>query len=121
MQLAEVRDLIDILHGSPLAVVSDCLRGFIVPAPGREFIGCDLSAIESRVLNWLAGEERVLEAYRGHGKIYEMNAANIYNVPMAQVTKEQRFIGKVAELALGYQGGKRAFTKISRRFRRSGP
>lgn len=112
----QARDEIDILYGSPLSVLSDCLRGFLVAAPGHKLIGCDFNAIESRVLNWLAGEERVLELYRTIGKVYEYNASSIFKVPMDQVTKEQRQIGKVAELALGYQGGVGAFQSMARNY-----
>lgn len=114
MNLKEATALIDLVYGPPLDVISSCLRGFLIPADGHDFITCDFAAIESRVLNWLAGQENVLEMYRTHGKIYEYNAAGIYRVPMDQVTKAQRQIGKVAELALGYQGGKSAFQKMAK-------
>lgn len=116
MKLAEFRDRIDLFYGPPMSVISDCLRGFIVASEGREFIGCDFSAIEARVLAWLAGEEKVLEVFRTHGKIYEAAAADIYSVPLESVTKDQRQIGKVAELALGYGGGVRAFQSMARNF-----
>jgi DNA polymerase len=97
-----------------MSVMSDCLRGFLIPAKGRVFIGADFSAIEARVLAWLAGEEKILEIFRTHGKIYEAAAADIYRVPINEVTKEQRQIGKVAVLALGYQGGAKAFQAMGR-------
>lgn len=107
-------DLIDLLYGQPMDVISSCLRGMITASPGNELIACDFSAIEARVLAWLAGEESVLDIFRGEGKIYEHAASGIYNKPMADVTKDERQIGKVAILALGYQGGVGAFQQMAR-------
>lgn len=104
------------LYGPRLHVVSDCLRGLLVPAPGKAFTVCDLSSIEARVLPWLAGDRRTLDVFRGHGKIYEATAAGIYGVPIEAVTDEQRFVGKVATLSLGYGGGRRAFAKMARAY-----
>lgn len=114
MNLKEARDTIDLFYGSPLSVISDCLRGFITAAPGHELIACDFSAIEARVVAWLAGEESVLEIFRGHGKIYEHAASNIYHIPIEKVDKAQRQIGKVAVLALGYGGGVGAFQQMAK-------
>lgn len=107
---------IDNLYGPPMAVLSDCLRGFLVAAPGHDLIAGDFSAIEARVIAWLAGEEKVLDIFRTHGKIYEHAAAGIYRKPMEQVTKAERQIGKVAVLALGYQGGVGAFQTMARNY-----
>lgn len=114
--LTKARDTIDMFYGSPMAVFSDCLRGFLVAADGHELIGCDFSAIEARVVAWLAGEEQVLEIFRGHGKIYEYTAGQIYGVPFSEIKKgdPRRQIGKVAILALGYQGGVGAFQQMAR-------
>lgn len=105
---------IDTLFGPPMSVISDCLRGFITAAPGHELIAADFSAIEARVIAWLAGEEKVLDIFRTHGKIYEHAAAGIYGKKMESVTKDERQIGKVAVLALGYQGGVGAFQTMAR-------
>lgn len=113
---AEVRDTIDILYGPPLSVLSDCLRGFLVAKKGHSLIGCDFSAIEARVLAWLANEEQVIRIFQTHGLIYEHAAAAIYGVPLAAVTKDQRQIGKVASLALGYQGGVGAFQSMAKNY-----
>lgn len=105
---------IDLLYGNPLSIISDCLRGFIISKEGHDLLAGDWSAIESRVLNWLAGEERILKIYREDGRIYEFNASGIYGVLIDDVTKDQRQIGKVAELALGYQGGVGAFQMMAK-------
>lgn len=102
------------LADSPIQIISDCLRGFFIAAPGMELFTADFAAIEARVLAWLAGQEDVLEEFRGRGKIYEKAASSIYQVPVDSVTKEQRQIGKVAVLALGYQGGVNAFQAMAK-------
>jgi DNA polymerase len=112
----KARDTIEIFYGEPMTVISDCLRGFLIAKPGHDLIACDFAAIEARVVAWLAGEEKVLEIFRSHGKIYEHAASGIYGVPMESVTKEQRQIGKVAVLALGYQGGKGAFQAMAKAY-----
>lgn len=116
MDLLAARNTIDLFYGSPLDVVSSCLRGFLVAGPGKKLIAADFEAIESRVLNWLSGQEDVLDMYRTHGKIYEYNASRIFGVEMENVTKAQRQVGKVAELALGYQGGVGAFQTMAVNF-----
>jgi DNA polymerase len=110
------RDEVELMYGPVLDVISSCLRGVICAAPGHELICCDFSAIEARVLAWLAGQEDVLDIFRGHGKIYEHAAAGIYGKPMEEVTKDERQIGKVAVLALGYQGGVGAFQTMARAY-----
>lgn len=104
---------IDMIYGPPMSIISDCLRGMITAKDGHDLMAVDFSAIEARVLAWLAGEEKILEVFRGHGKIYEAAASDIFKVPLDKVTKAQRFIGKVAVLALGYQGGKGAFLSMA--------
>ncbi len=116
MNISEVRDNIDMFYGPPMRVVSDCLRGFLVAKPGFRFLGADFSAIEARVLAWLAGEEKVLEVFRTHGKIYELAAADVFGVPLNHITKDQRQVGKVIVLALGYQGGVGAFQSMAKNY-----
>ena len=109
-QRAGMAPLLRDFYGSAMQVVSDCLRGLLVSGPGKQLIACDYSAIEARVLAWLT-EDVNLARFRAGGKVYEAAAAEIYRIPVAQVTKDQRFIGKTATLSLGYQGGKRALQK----------
>lgn len=115
--LKSIIDNISIFHGPIIPRISDCLRGMLKAAPGKKLIAVDFSAIEGRVLAWLAGEESKLSIYRGHGKIYEHSACEIYNLDhIDKVTKDQRQIGKVAELALGYQGGVKAFQSMAKNY-----
>jgi DNA polymerase len=80
------------------------LRGLFVSAPGKDLVCSDYSSIEAVVLAELAGEEWRREVFRTHGRIYEMSAAKITGVPMTEARHPQRQLGKVAELAGGYQG-----------------
>lgn len=105
--------MLEALFGPPMDVVSSCLRAMLVAGEGKTLVAADFSAIEARVLAWLAEEESTLDVFRDSGKVYEHAAARIYNVGMADVTKDQRFIGKVAVLALGYGGGKVAFARMA--------
>jgi DNA polymerase len=106
-------DIVESRWGNAVLCISGCLRSMITAGPGNEFICSDYNAIEARGLAWLAGEEWRLDVFRDHGKIYEMSASRITGTPfekMMQYKKEMeqhhpdRKKGKVAELALGYQG-----------------
>jgi DNA polymerase len=103
-------------YGRVMQVLSDCIRGFIIPEAGKVFIGADFSAIEARVLPWLAGEEKVLNVFRRDGDIYKFAAADIYHVPVERVDDDQRQVGKVAVLALGFGGGYKAFQNMARAY-----
>lgn len=106
--------LIDMLYGPTMDALADSVRGMIIANPGHELVAMDFSAIEARVLAWLAGQESVLDIFRTHGKIYEHAASGIYRKPLEEVTKAERQIGKVAVLALGYGGGVGAFQSMAR-------
>lgn len=96
-------------------VLSQLLRSAIVADQGSVLMAADFSAIESRVLAYLAGEEWKLEVFRTHGKIYEATASRMFHVPIELITKdsEYRQRGKVADLSLGYQGSVNALTKMA--------
>ena len=111
--------LIEAMYGNTLTVVSDCIRGMISAPPGREQTAADLAAIESRVNAWLAGHQHKLKAFedfdlRGGPDMYKVAAADVYRCKPEAITKPQRQIGKVTELALGYQGGPGAFAKMAK-------
>jgi DNA polymerase len=110
------KEMFDLFYGPSMAAVSDCIRGMLIAGEGNELVACDFSAIEARVLAWSAGQESVLEIFRGHGKIYEHAAAGIYHVPLEEVTKDQRLRGKIAILALGYQAGLGAFQTMAKNY-----
>lgn len=97
-------EAVELLWESVPDVLSQLIRTALVPAPGHRLIISDFSAIEARVLAWLAGEQWRLEVFKTHGKIYEASAAQMFGLPIEAVDKELRQKGKVAELALGYQG-----------------
>lgn len=104
------KGLVDILYDDPTDIISRLVRTAIIAEEGKSLISCDFSAIEGRVLSWLAAEEWKLDIYNGHGKMYEAVAAKMFSVPIEAVTKDSdyRAKGKIAELALGYQGSKGA-------------
>ena len=99
-----------VVFGSVPDTLSQLIRTAFVSAPGHTLVDADFSAIEARMIAWLAGEEWVLEVFRTHGKIYEAAAAQMFGVPIEAIKKgnpeySYRQKGKVATLALGYQGG----------------
>ncbi len=90
----------------PLYVISGCLRSLFIAAPNHDLICSDYSAIEAVVLACLSGEQWRIDVFKTHGKIYELSGSKITGVPFEQINSkhEARRIGKVAELASGYQG-----------------
>ena len=108
-RLGQVFDLLEMVFGSPPFVLSQLIRTAFIPSEGCRFIVCDYSAIEARVLAWLAGEKWVLDVFRGDGLIYEATASQMFHVPKDDIKKggpraDLRPKGKVATLACGYQG-----------------
>ena len=104
-------DTMGMLFNEPLPVIlSQLIRTAFIAPDGHTFIVADFSAIEARVLAWLAGEQWRLDVFATHGKIYEASAAQMFKVPLESIGKGSplRQKGKVAELALGYQGGANA-------------
>ena len=104
------RAALSLIFGSVPDTLSQLIRTALVATPGQTLVDADFSAIEARVIAWLAGEEWVLDVFRTHGKIYEATASQMFNVPLERIKKgnpeySYRQKGKVATLALGYQGG----------------
>lgn len=111
-QLVKDRNIdgLRMMYGSINDTLSQLIRTAFVATPGNVLIDADFSAIEARVISWLAGQEWRLEVFRTHGKIYEASASQMFHVPIEKIKKGNpeyalRQRGKVAELALGYQGG----------------
>lgn len=93
------------------------IRTAFIAEEGYTFVVADFSAIEARVISWLAGEQWRLDVFKTHGKIYEASASQMFGVPIEKIKKgnpeyELRQKGKVAELALGYQGGPGALIQM---------
>lgn len=103
-------DALQVVYGSVSDTLSQLIRTAFVSSPGHVLVDADFSAIEARVISWLAGEQWRLEVFQTHGKIYEASASQMFSVPIELIKKGNpeyalRAKGKVAELALGYNGG----------------
>ena len=98
---------VELLFGNTPSVLSELIRTNFIPKEGHRFIVADFSAIEARVISWLAGEKWRLDVFASHGKIYEAAASMMFHVPIESITKGSplRQKGKISELACGYGGG----------------
>ena len=107
-------DLVEILYDSTPDVLSELIRTAFVARPGCRFIVSDFSAIEARVMGYLAGEGWVMEEFRGAGKIYEQTASKMFHIPIEEITKGSpyRARGKVASLACQYGGAEGALISM---------
>ena len=110
-------DMIKLVYGSVPDTLSQLIRTAFIPSEGNIFLVADFSAIEARVISWLAGETWRMEVFATHGKIYEASASQMFGVPIEKIRKGNpeyalRSKGKVAELALGYQGGSGALIQM---------
>ncbi len=94
-------------YGNPTQVLSELIRTAFIAKPGCTFHVCDFSAIEARVIAWLAGESWVLDVFRSGGDIYCETASKMFGVPVEKHGRnaELRQKGKITTLALGYGGG----------------
>lgn len=107
-------DLVELLYDSIPDVLSELIRTAFVAKPGCRFIVSDFSAIEARVMGYLAGEGWVMEEFRGAGKIYEQTASKMFHIPIEEITKGSpyRARGKVASLACQYGGAEGALISM---------
>nr|DAW37163.1 MAG TPA: DNA polymerase I [Caudoviricetes sp.] len=123
--LAETRECVKrqdyetlkLLFDSIPDTLSQLIRTAFIPSTGNQFVVADFSAIEARVIAWLAKETWVQEVFATHGKIYEAVASQMFHVPIEKISKGNpeyalRQKGKVATLALGYQGGTNALISM---------
>lgn len=108
-ELVKAGDLDDFMlnYANPTQVLSELIRTAFVASPGRVLHVCDFSAIEARVIAWLAGEQWVLDVFRGGGDVYCATASQMFGVEVGKhgPNAELRQKGKIAVLALGYGGG----------------
>jgi DNA polymerase len=124
----QMAEHIRLFYGPPMAALSDSLRSFIVPAPGKDFIVADYANIEGRGLAWLAGEDWKLDAFRAYDRgegedLYLIGATRILTslgkppeVPLTKKSPERQSYGKTPELACGFGGSIGAFHTMARNF-----
>lgn len=113
-------DALKVIYGNVPDTLSQLIRTAFVPAEGNILLISDFSAIEARVIAWLAGEQWRIDVFNTHGKIYEASASQMFGVPLEKIKKgnpeyELRQLGKVAELALGYQGAGGALASMDKK------
>lgn len=107
-------EMLNMLYEDLPGTLSQLIRTAFVPKEGHKFVVADFSAIEARVLAWVAKEKWRLEVFNSHGKIYEASAEQMFHLPPGSVKKgdPMRQKGKIAELALGYGGSVGALTAM---------
>lgn len=107
-------DTVEMMYGDVSDILSQLVRTALISAPGTYFSVADFSAIEARVVSWLADEKWRMEVFEGDGKIYEAAGAKMFNVPIQSITKGStlRDKSKIAELALGYEGSLGALRRM---------
>jgi DNA polymerase len=100
---------IELLFGNPIEVAKSSLRSMITSEPGNNLFVCDYASIEARVLAWMARQDDLVQEFRDGVDVYVSMASAIYGCPKAEVNKDQRMVGKIAVLGLGYQMGAKTF------------
>ncbi len=129
-------EALELIYESPLEAIASCIRHFIEPEPNvgfhrynepnrrqeelvpGQFLDADYSAIEARIVLWLAGQEDGLELFRQGEDVYIAMASQIFGVPVEDITKDQRFVGKQAVLGCGYGMGPDKFRATAAMFGR---
>ena len=116
-ELIRARDweAVEIMYDDVADILSQLVRTALIASPGKVFSVADFSAIEARVISWLANEKWRMDVFRGDGKIYEATGAKMFNVPISSITKGSvlRDKSKISELALGYEGSLGALKRMS--------
>lgn len=102
-------------YEKPLEALSSLLRHVIYSDIGLNVV--DFSSIEARILAWLAGQEDILTIYRKGIDLYKHTASKMFNIPIENVNGNQRFLGKIATLALGFNGGAKAFARMAKAYK----
>lgn len=115
---SQLVDAIEMVVGEPMNSLAKCMRAMIIAGPGMKFVGGDFSNIEGRINAWIAGETWKVQAFRDYDAgtgpdLYTAAYARAFNFPIEAVTGPERQIGKVMELALGFQGGAGAFVSMA--------
>lgn len=107
-------DELQLFYDSASNILSELIRTAFIPMVSHRFLVADFSAIEARVIAWLAGEKWRMDVFATHGKIYEASASQMFHVPIEAITKTSplRQKGKISELALGYGGSVGALTAM---------
>lgn len=115
-ELIRARDweTVEIMYDDVADILSQLVRTALIASPGKVFSVADFSAIEARVISWLANEKWRMDVFRGDGKIYEATGAKMFNVPISSITKGSvlRDKSKISELALGYEGSLGALKRM---------
>lgn len=115
-ELIRARDWesVEMMYDDVADILSQLVRTALIAAPGKVFSVADFSAIEARVISWLANEKWRMDVFRGDGKIYEATGAKMFNVPISSITKGSvlRDKSKISELALGYEGSLGALRRM---------
>lgn len=101
----------EMVFGDPLAAISTMLRGCMMASEGKWMYVADFTAIEAVILAWMTDDHELLEAFRRREKVYEKAAAGVYQIPVYDVDKAQRGLGKVQILGCGYGMGKDRFAE----------
>lgn len=107
-------ETVEIMYDDVADILSQLVRTALIASPGKVFSVADFSAIEARVISWLANEKWRMDVFRGDGKIYEATGAKMFNVPISSITKGSvlRDKSKISELALGYEGSLGALKRM---------
>jgi DNA polymerase len=106
----------EFLYGSPQEACANALRGVICAPEGKTFVAADWSSIEGRVLAWMAGEQWVLDAYAAGKDMYRMTYCRAFGGEPEAISKADRFVGKILDLSMGYEGGVGALVTMGAAF-----